>query len=512
MRALDLAERGSDTWIIGWVSTLIGGLHESLRDFEKALHYHVRSYQIFLKVGEPIGEARTLIGIASTHRALGDSTQALDCLNRSLAVFREIGNRIGEARALHDIAVVYQDQGREDEAIQLHLQSLRLREEAENRSAAATSLLSLGRLYLKRGDYWNALSAVQNALESCLEVGANPKAYQAHQLLSQIYEQLGDLALALHHERAFHRIREEVFNEESSTRIRNLQTSLETERSHREAEMHRQRSAELKVKNDELARLLDELQATQMQLVHNEKMASLGGLVAALVHEINSPLGTIQSSCDLSQRLSERIGKFAGTESAADPALANVLDAFNNSQQLMARGVRRIAEIVGNLKSFAHLDGAEHAEIDLNSALDGVIGLLQPQIQSGVRIRKEYEDVPRFPCHVAELNQVFMILLENAVQAIDGEGVVTISTTADERELRVRFADTGRGIPASLLPRIFDAGIRTTGSRARASVSLFTSLHIVRKHGGTIEVQSEPGKGSVFTVRLPQNGTGAPLV
>jgi signal transduction histidine kinase len=103
------------------------------------------------------------------------------------------------------------------------------------------------------------------------------------------------------------------------------------------------------------------------------------------------------------------------------------------------------------------------------------------------------------------MNQVFMNLLENALQAIDGEGRITISTAATAREIIVRLVDTGRGIPADLLPRVFDASIRTKGERARASVSLFTSLYIVRKHGGSIDVQSEVGKGSTFTVRLPRS-------
>ena len=114
------------------------------------------------------------------------------------------------------------------------------------------------------------------ALAIAEEIGAKPKAYQSHQLLSQIYEENGDLARALRHERIFRGIHEEVFNEEASIRVRNLQISLETERSQKEAEIHRLRNVELKAKNEGLARLLAQLQATQAQLVQSEKLAALG--------------------------------------------------------------------------------------------------------------------------------------------------------------------------------------------------------------------------------------------
>ncbi|MSO22607.1 MAG: tetratricopeptide repeat protein [Acidobacteria bacterium] len=306
-QALRAAEEQDDQWGMGWCFLLIGRVYQSLRDHEQAVRYHQRSHALFASIAEPVGEARSLIGIGAAYQGIGQTPKALKCINQSLESFRSLNNRMGESRGLSDLGVSYQQQGREDEAIELHLQSLRIREEVGNRQAATTSLLNLGGLYLKRSDGGMALDAAQKALAISEEIGAEPKAYQAHQLLSEIYERSGELANALQHERILHRLREEIFNEEASTKLRNFQVSLETERSRNEAAIHRFRNVELKAKNEELTQLLEELQATQTQLIQSEKMAALGKLVAALAHQINSPLGVIQSAFDLSQRCTDKI-------------------------------------------------------------------------------------------------------------------------------------------------------------------------------------------------------------
>ncbi len=507
-QALRVAEEQDDKWGMGWCSTLIGGVYQSLRDYDQAVRYHQRSHELFAEIAEPLGEARSLVGIGAAYQAMGQTEKALECIYRSLEIFQGMNNRMGESRALSDLGVIYQGQGRNDEALELYLRSLRIREEANNRQAATTSLLNLGRLYLKRADNGKAVDAARKALSIAQEIGAKPKAYQAHQLLSEICEQNGDLAGALQHERIFHRLREEVFNEEASTKLRNFQISLETERSRNEAEIHRLRNVELKTKNEELAQLLEELQATQTQLVQSEKMAALGKLVAALAHEINSPLGVIQSSFDLSQRGTDKILRAVQAASSIDElkrseALIKSAVVLRDNQQVTATAVERVIKIVQSLKSFARLDQAEYTLLDLNGALGDVLTLLEPTLRKEIQVMTNYGQIPRLYGYAAELNQVFMNLLQNAAQSIAGAGTITLSTSVDNRDICVQFADTGEGIPPEQLQRLFEPGINAKGSRVKAAMGLFSSFHIIRKHRGTIHVESEPGKGTTFTVKLP---------
>jgi len=507
-QALRTAEEQNDKWGMGWCSTLIGGVYQSLRDYEQAVRYHERSHALFAEVAEPLGEARSLIGIGAAYQAMGQTGKALECINRSLEIFRGLSNRMGESRALSDLGIIYQEQGRDDEALELHLRSLRIRDEAGNRQAATTSLLNLGGLYLKRGDRNKALDAARKALSIAEEIGAKPKAYQAHQLLSEIYERNGELASALQHERIFHRVREEVFNEEGSTRLRNFQISLETERSRNEAEIHCLRNVELKAKNEELAQLLEELQATQTQLIQSEKMAALGKLVAALAHEINSPLGVIQSAFDLSQRCTDKILQAIEVASSIDElrrseSLAKSAAALQDNQPATTTAVERVIKIVQSLKGFARLDRAEYALLDLNSVLGDVLTLLQPTLRKEIQVVADYGQIPKFYGYAAELNQVFMNLLQNAAQSIEGAGTIVLTTFADGADVCVAFTDTGKGIPAEQLQQLFDPGINAKGPRVKATMGLFSSFHIVRKHGGTIQVDSEPGKGTTFMVKLP---------
>jgi signal transduction histidine kinase len=511
-QALRTAEEQDDRWSMGWCFTLIGGIYQSLRDYDQAVRYHQRSHTLFASIAEPLGEARSLIGIGSAYQAMGQTGNALDCIHRSLEIFRGLSNQMGESRALSDLGIIYQEQGRDDEALELHLRSLRIREEAGYRQAATTSLLSLGGLYLKRSDGGKALDAARKALAISEEIGAKPKAYRAHQLLSEIYERSGELTNALQHERIFHRLREEVFNEEASTKLRNFQVSLETERSRNEAEIHRLRNVELKAKNEELAQLLEELQATQTQLVQSEKMAALGKLVAAFAHEINSPLGVIQSAFDLSQRCTDKILQAIEVASSLDElrrneSLVRSATALQDHQPATATAVERVIKIVQSLKGFARLDRAEYGLIDLNCALGDVLTLVQPTLRREIQVVTNYGEIPKFYGYAAELNQVFMNLLQNAAQSIEGAGTIALRTFVDEPDVCVEFADTGKGIPPEQLQQLFDPGINAKGPRVKAAMGLFSSFHIVRKHRGTIRVASEPGKGTTFTVQLP---TGKP--
>jgi two-component system NtrC family sensor kinase len=181
------------------------------------------------------------------------------------------------------------------------------------------------------------------------------------------------------------------------------------------------------------------------------------------------------------------------------------LKVLQENEQVIAEGVQRIGKIVQSLKSFAQLDQAEYRQADLPDALENTLTLIQPDLRERVTIVRRYGALPRIFCYAAELNQVFMNLLQNAAQAIEGKGTITITTFADNDYLHIEIADTGRGIPQEQISRLFNPAFKTEGARVRAAIGLFTCLNIVQKHDGDIRVESEPGKCSKFTILLPRN-------
>jgi len=216
----------------------------------------------------------------------------------------------------------------------------------------------------------------------------------------------------------------------------------------------RQRTAELTEANAQLTETLRELRQTQAQLVQSEKMAALGALVAGVAHEINTPLGAITSNVDVVLR---GLGKLAPSGASPRADAARVLDELLRTT---AQACQRISAIVKNLKNFARLDEAEWKPADLREGMDSTLVLVEHLHRGRIMIVREYGAVPLIACHPGQLNQVFMNLLVNAIQAIAGSGTIRIRIGVEGAQVRVDVEDTGSGIAPEHLPRIFDPASR----------------------------------------------------
>ncbi len=251
-----------------------------------------------------------------------------------------------------------------------------------------------------------------------------------------------------------------------------------------------------------------ELQRKQAQLVHADKMAVLGQLVAGVAHEINTPLGAIKSNTDTLMRSMQRLHD--AVEQAVvsnDPAgLRRVGKLLETSVKLNAineQAVERIVGIVGSLRQFARLDQAAVDSVDLHTAIDNTLVLVQHQLKHRIQVHKEYGALPLVQCHPDQINQVFMNLLVNAGQAIEGKGDIFIRTWHAQDRVAVEMRDTGKGIPKEHVARIFDPGFTTKGVGVGTGLGLSIVHGIVDEHHGTIEVESEISSGTTFRVWLP---------
>ncbi|HEY3858604.1 MAG TPA: ATP-binding protein [Gammaproteobacteria bacterium] len=284
---------------------------------------------------------------------------------------------------------------------------------------------------------------------------------------------------------------------------------------------------QLAKQTEDLASAYKQLKASQIQLIQSEKMASLGQMVAGVAHEINTPLGYVKNNIEMMEMFFDSNRALV----AASNALADALLAPHSTEQdLQERlaalaelrqqpgsepddmlklfadtrfGVDQISELVHNLKDFSRLDRAAAADVDLNECLDSAVLLARNVLKTRVEVVRQYGLLPRISCMPSQLNQVFLNMLTNAAQAIEGPGKILLKTEVDEDWLKVSVQDTGKGIPADVLPRIFDPFFTTKPVGQGTGLGLSISYQIVQQHGGDIRVTSQPGKGTRFTVRLP---------
>lgn len=280
-----------------------------------------------------------------------------------------------------------------------------------------------------------------------------------------------------------------------------------------EAQHRRRAEEQLQQAHAELERRVQErteqLRAAQSQLVQSEKMASLGMLVAGIAHEINTPVGAIHSMHDTLQRAVQKLKEeFERRCVAGDPgraAIESIMKVIEDGNQVIASGTSRVIDIVRRLRSFARLDEAELKLADIHEGLEDTLVILGHELKHGVTVRKEFGDVPPFACFPGRLNQVFLNILINACQAIKGEGEIFIKTYRRGARAFIEISDNGSGIPREHLGRIFDPGFTTKGVGVGTGLGLSICYQIVRDHDGEIEVVSEVGKGTRFTIILPMD-------
>ena len=184
-------------------------------------------------------------------------------------------------------------------------------------------------------------------------------------------------------------------------------------------------------------------------------------------------------------------------------ALQHVLSVVEDISRVNQLASERIVDIVSTLRNFARLDEADLKTADLHEGLESTLTLVRHELKNRVRVVKQYGDIPPIRCHPNQINQVFMNLLVNASQAVEGKGEVRIKTFREDDMVNVQISDTGVGIPPENLPRIFDPGFTTKGVGVGTGLGLSICFKIVQDHGGNIDVETAIGKGSTFTVRLP---------
>ena len=263
-----------------------------------------------------------------------------------------------------------------------------------------------------------------------------------------------------------------------------------------------------------------ELKNTQAQLIQSEKMASLGQLTAGISHEINNPVSFTQTSSyaldqdlkDIKQLIekyrsyvhnsTEDTSEIEDFEKSIDYTF--LFEAIDQSIADIKEGTKRTAEIVKGLREFSHLDQEEKEAADIHHGLDTTLSLLRSRLVGNIKISKNYdESIGMINCHIGQLNQVFLNLISNSIDAIDGKGEITITTKKQDKNVLISIKDDGNGIAGEVLGKIFDPFFSTKKIGQGTGLGLSISHGIIKNHGGTITVESTAGKETRFDILLP---------
>ncbi len=275
--------------------------------------------------------------------------------------------------------------------------------------------------------------------------------------------------------------------------------------------------------NAQLMEANQHLKQVQSQLLQSEKMAAIGLLAAGVAHEINNPIGYVNSNLGtLEKYLADIFAVIDKLEAAetllgAGNPLLNELREFKakidlgyireDTKALLAeshQGLERVKKIVLDLKEFSHSSIEDQWMLaDVQHGLESTLNVVWNELKYKCEVVREYGDLPKINCLPSQLNQVFMNLLVNAAQAIEVRGKITLRTGQEGNRIWVEVSDTGKGIPAENIPRLFDPFFTTKPVGKGTGLGLSVSYKIIEKHHGKIEVQSEVGKGSTFRVWLP---------
>jgi len=305
---------------------------------------------------------------------------------------------------------------------------------------------------------------------------------------------------------------------ELATAFNKMVTDLEKAREERN-----KANLELANANDALNQTLSDLKETQDQLVQAEKMASLGQLTAGIAHEINNPINfvsaNIQPLKDDLRDILEIVGVYEKVVNEYLPGkeadevrqlrekikLDMTLKEVNDLLKGMEEGAKRTSEIVKGLRNFSRLDQNVFLSANLNESLDSCLVLLHNSYKNRIKIERQFGTIPEVDCLPGQINQVFMNILSNAIQAIPDEGTIFVKTWHADDMVKISIRDTGIGMTDDVQKKIFDPFFTTKGVGKGTGLGMSISFGIIQKHNGKIELFSKPGSGTEFVITIPVN-------
>lgn len=462
------------------------------------------------------------------------------------------------------LAQNYQDWGKYKDAETYYLKALQTAETIKRQRNIGLILLKLGALYKANGQADRAKAVFRRAIETCTAVDSRIYQLNAYRNLYSMYKDDGNLPKALEYLELYAIVQDSASKESLNMKIEDYKAAFELKEREKEiiqldsenkqgkqlrnvliggillllislifvVTLFRSRNKALKGLNQEQAntkallrekeQLLEHLQQTNLQLIHSEKMASIGVMTAGIAHELNNPVSSIHASVEallmdykdlmpLFEKLVQ-LQKNPATNAAISEELKILVHNIDMGylsgelQTLMKtiiNGSQRTSDIIQGLKTFSRDTGDELLPYRVEGGLETALTLLHHKLKNKIRIEKSYQFKGVIQCQISKINQVFLNILDNAIQALDEEGSIFIETKAGAGSCIITIRDNGPGMDAATQQKIFEPFFTTKEVGKGTGLGLAISYAIIQQHQGDIEVDSAPGKGTTFILTLP---------
>jgi signal transduction histidine kinase/Tfp pilus assembly protein PilF len=552
----------------------IGEIYEKLGNQDKAFEYFNKSFEIYNGLtGYAREKAHVLINIGRINFTKNDSNSALNYYQQALNISLNLNDKYYIAVCKTNIGEIYFKKNNFSKALDYYNESLVLLEDIGDKDGIAACLLSIGKTYDKLDKTSLSKSYYRKSLDLAKKISAKEVVMSALEYMYNHELNSGNFLSALNYFKKYTALRDSIFSMETRNQLAELQTKYDTEKKEQEntrlrvenvlqdqtiqkqlygsilvtvallsmsifalvffkaQKKEKKTNLLLAEKNEQIKTTLEELQSTQEQLIQSEKMATLGQLTAGIAHEINNPINFITTSL---QGLQMNLGELINLQKIFDSInstnvkkkLKKILALKDdiNFKVLLAEleeltenifnGANRTSEIVQGLQAFSRLDETELKKVNIHDGIKSTILILEHQIPEQIKIQNEYDDLPDVPCYPGKLNQVFMNVINNAIQAIKNKKqldkeLIVIKTFLEKRNEKeyavIKISDTGAGIPDNIKDKIFDPFFTTKDVGKGIGLGLSISRGIIESHNGIIEVDSKLGKGTSFTIMIPMS-------
>jgi signal transduction histidine kinase len=508
----------------------LASIHEHVGDLARGLDFALDALSIAREIDDPIRQGYALSSVGGILAASGETDAAIERLEEALDLFETAGDLQGVGTICSRLAKVLTETGRDDDALAFadkcrdaaeatnneYLQSSALQsmaaleerrghaEEAERLYRAAIDALSipsaraivgaeirvsLARLLIAQGTLDEAereLTITLSPLEDDVSIVAQT---DAHETMAGLRERQGKLADAIAHLRKAHVLRERIHDQEARNKLAQLEARVAMETATKDAEIHKLRFVEL--------------HGMQAKLVEAEKMALLGRLAAGTAHELHTPLGVLRSNAKLAATATEQLLSLAKGDDELSARAKRLAEVLATCRQANEQSLARIAAVAHGFGRFAELDQTARRAFAVSNSLDSAVALLSPTMPPGVELRHHHTDTPPVEGWPREINHAFMTVLQNAADAIDGEGSITTELGIEDDFVVVRIRDTGRGMGEQEVSRLFDVSWNDEGDRVKMRLGLSAAYATMQKHGGSLDVESTLGSGTTVTFRFP---------
>ncbi|RMH73165.1 MAG: GHKL domain-containing protein [Gemmatimonadetes bacterium] len=526
IQALRAAEELGDKSIIAKCLNTLGNFYNEIRQRERGMKYHQQALQLYQEIGDHdgIAVAQTNLGIGYTQCEQYD--QAVEAFTTALHYYEEMGQTLRAAQVMNNLGFLYKRQEQWDTALEYFNRSLDIKTQHHDQRGMIHSLMNKSEILNNLGQPETALENQLTALRLAEELSLKSMIANINYNIAHTYTMLGDHKTAYQSLLKYVELNRELTSEDMRKKLAEMETQNELERKERETELYRLKNVELARLNEELEKTNQSLIETQLKLVESqaqriqaEKLATLGELAGVIAHEVNNALSGIMVPNEIILNTPEldRDKIWQCWESDEDGSL---LEAYLDQREKEFRRVKSAADMIRTAaKRAAHVVDDLQNLIGGRSRQLGPVNLCQV-FRSACRLQKQRLEritiIEEFECDPLEIvitsgevGQIFMHLLVNASDALQEQksAIITVRMYRQANGVQIECADNGRGIPPDHLEHLFDPFF-STKTRDGSGLGLTAVKRIIEEYGGSIDVQSEIGVGTTFSVWLPTDHKG----